>query len=95
MEPEKYIVCYDIVDNKKRSKIHKKLKDYGIPVQKSVFECILTEKQVERMWYDIKKFVDPSHDIVIIYMLKTITSSTIKSTGLYIPDELDDELIIV
>ena len=95
MEPGKYIVCYDIADNRKRNKVYKKLKDYGMRVQKSVFECILTAKQVERMWQDIEKYVDPSSDIIIIYMLKTITSSTIKATGLYIPDELDDELIIV
>jgi len=34
----KFVVCYDISDEKKRSKLRKKLKDLGLHSQWSVFE---------------------------------------------------------
>lgn len=36
-----YVISYDIVDDRKRTKTVDTLKDYGRRVQKSVFECCL------------------------------------------------------
>ncbi len=44
-----FIVAYDITDDKERDKIAKVLKDFGFRVQKSVFECRLTEKELKKM----------------------------------------------
>lgn len=37
------VIVYDICDNKRRYKIAKLLRQYGSPVNLSVFECMLTE----------------------------------------------------
>jgi CRISPR-associated protein Cas2 len=95
METKKYIVCYDIADNSKRNSIFKRLKDFGKPVQKSVFECCLTKKQVELMWKRIERYIDPEADIIILYQLDTINDSALKSIGFYVQDDIDDELIIL
>lgn len=34
-----YVIVYDISNNKRRTKLHTALKNYGSPVQYSVFEC--------------------------------------------------------
>lgn len=34
-----YIICYDITNNKLRTKIEKMLKNYGIRIQYSIFDC--------------------------------------------------------
>ena len=39
------VVSYDIEDDKRRTRIHKTLKNFGEWVQFSVFECNLTKQQ--------------------------------------------------
>ena len=38
----KYVVVYDLSDDKERLAVGKVLEGYGFRVQKSVFECLLT-----------------------------------------------------
>ena len=40
-----YLVCYDIVSDRRRNKVSKLLEAYGLRVQKSVFECVLDDKE--------------------------------------------------
>ena len=44
-----FLIIYDIVDNKKRSKVAKILEGFGARVQYSAFECRLTTQQFKRM----------------------------------------------
>ncbi|AEM74224.1 CRISPR-associated endonuclease Cas2 [Caldicellulosiruptor acetigenus] len=44
-----YVVCYDIVDDRRRNKIANVLKSFGNRVQYSVFECFLTPTQFQRL----------------------------------------------
>jgi CRISPR-associated protein Cas2 len=43
------LVCYDISEDKRRTKIHKILKSYGEWKQYSVFHCDVTDTQYARM----------------------------------------------
>jgi CRISPR-associated protein Cas2 len=43
------VVAYDISDDKRRTRLHKKLKAYGLAVQYSVFECLLNRDQIKQM----------------------------------------------
>jgi len=43
------IISYDIADDKKRTKLAKKLRDFGRRVQKSVFEADITEKEFDKL----------------------------------------------
>lgn len=49
------VVCYDISENKRRTRIHKILKSYGEWMQFSVFECDLTEMQYARLRDDWRR----------------------------------------
>ena len=44
-DKEFILIIYDIVENKKRVKFAKLLSGYGIRVQKSAFEAMLTKQQ--------------------------------------------------
>lgn len=46
----RYVVSYDIVSDRLRSKIAKELENFGKRIQYSVFECELTEKQFQKMY---------------------------------------------
>ena len=63
-----YIVVYDISNPKRLRKISSLLKRYGRRVQKSVFECSISEKRYIELW---KKLVLSCRagDHVLSYLL--------------------------
>ena len=63
------VVVYDISNDKRRTKLHHKLKGYGTPVQYSVFECILTMVEFGKMKQEIKRILRPRFDHVRYYSL--------------------------
>jgi CRISPR-associated protein Cas2 len=85
------VVMYDITDNKRRLFFSKMLKGYGTWVQRSVFECILTEKKFNHLVREIEKFVLP-HDLIRVYRLAGNT--TVKVWGPVGFTEEDDIIII-
>lgn len=64
-----YIVSYDIVCNKKRRRAANILEDYGIRMQKSVFECMLTPKALKELTRKLDAVIDKKEDSILIYML--------------------------
>lgn len=63
------IVAYDISDNKRRERLRKSLRQFGNPVQKSVFECDLTQRQIEKMERVIRAIISVSKDNVRYYKI--------------------------
>ncbi len=63
------LVTYDISDDKRRTKLHNALLNYGTPVQYSVFECTLDEAREKAMRQAIKKIIRPKLDSVRFYYL--------------------------
>lgn len=64
-----YIVCYDIVDDKRLSKIFRFLKQSGIHIQYSVFYCRLTWEELLKLKIELKGIIDDKKDDVRIYPL--------------------------
>lgn len=61
------IVTYDITEDKRLIRMNKLLKNYGIPVQYSVFECDLTPEQSQEMLHKAKKVMCKEEDSLLIY----------------------------
>lgn len=68
------VVCYDVVSDGRRARLHKKLKNYGQAVQYSVFECLVDDKTLQRMKSSVRDIVDPKTDTVRYYLLCKICS---------------------
>ena len=64
-----YVICYDVVDNRRRTRIAECLEGYGDRVQDSVFEARLRSDLFRRLLAEIKKEMDPKEDNVIVYTL--------------------------
>lgn len=62
------VIIYDIVDNKRRLKLAKVLKGYGIRVQKSAFEAYLDRKKREALLKELSTLVGEK-DSIRIYLL--------------------------
>ena len=77
-----YLVSYDIIDNAKRTRLAKKLQDYGQRVQYSVFECSINAKQYKEMLDRILKFIDVEKDSLRVYQLCAGCTEKIESYGI-------------
>lgn len=64
-----YIVSYDIVENKKRTRVANILEDFGTRVQKSVFECRLETDKFNEMHGKLKAAMDTKTDSILFYLL--------------------------
>ena len=76
-----FVVCYDISHNRRRLRLFKTLKRYGMAVQESVFECHLTTEQYVRMRTDIEKVINPQEDQVRFYDLCPKCCERIQATA--------------
>ena len=88
------IVAYDIVDNRKRTRVAKMLTSYGNRVQKSVFECRIDDKQYLKLRGNIKKIIDHEEDSVRYYTLCSRCMGNIEISGWGTVNE-DEDVIIV
>lgn len=77
-----YLVSYDVVDDKRRNKLAKKLKDYGKRVQYSVFECLLNEEKIKELEKAILPFFNQDEDSIRIYGLCQACSKNVKVLGI-------------
>lgn len=65
-----YVVCFDISEDRMRTKVGKVLKEYGRRVQKSVFECpTLSEERFLTLQRRISYLIDETTDTVRYYYL--------------------------
>ena len=89
------IVCYDIVDNKRRSRIAKVMKSYGYRVQKSVFECQLDDdRKYLQMKKAIEKTINREEDSVRYYFLCARCQGNVEVSGWGVIRE-EEEVIVV
>ena len=63
------LVVYDIPDNRRRGRLHKRLLDFGSPVQYSVFECLVSGDELARMKRLVLRLTSKRRDHVRIYQL--------------------------
>lgn len=64
-----YVVSYDIVADDRRNRVHATLKDYGKPVQYSVFECDVDAKQLAELQTRLARLTHAKEDNVRYYRL--------------------------
>ena len=88
------VVVYDISNDRRRTKLHNVLLDYGTPVQYSVFECLLDAEGLARMKRAVAKVIRPRVDHVRYYYL---CQSCLKKTEVTSGAEVlgEEEAIVV
>ena len=59
------VVAYDISNTKRRNRVVKILRQYGVRVNLSVFECMLSESQFENLKTSVAETINISHDKII------------------------------
>ena len=87
------VIVYDISNDRRRTKLHNALLDYGTPVQYSVFECLLDEDGLRRMKRAVCKVIRPRVDRVRYYYLCQSCLKKVEVTSG--PEVLSEEEVIV
>lgn len=75
MKAREFLVCYDVgtldADGEKRLRqVAKTCEGFGHRVQKSVFECLLTQVQLRELIHALQSIIDPDADQIDIYQLR-------------------------
>ncbi len=81
------LVAYDVATDSKEGRrrlrrVANVCVAHGQRVQKSVFECVLTDVQVERFTYKLLREIEPSQDSLRIYRLREPRSEFTQVFGL-------------
>lgn len=75
------VVTYDIPNDRRRTRLHNALKDFGTPVQYSVFECLVNDEELKRMKRVVSRLIKPRLDSVRYYFLCHACQARIETTA--------------
>jgi CRISPR-associated protein Cas2 len=75
------VVAYDIPDDRRRSRLCRKLKSFGRHVQYSVFECLLDAQGLQHLEETVRTIIKPREDHVRYYRLCEACQQKIKVIG--------------
>lgn len=90
-----YVICYDISNNGRRTKLHEMLLGYGTPVQKSVFECELKLSQFEKLKKRIDPFAKAKGESIRYYRMCKRCRDTIRAYGVPLTEQDETKDIMV
>lgn len=90
-----YLICYDITDDRRRSKVAKLLEGYGLRVQKSVFECDLDDRHYEWVRQRVTRLMNRSEDQVRFYPLPSASRKKLIILGAKPEYAIDAKVFIV
>ena len=63
----KYLITYDIENNKRRKKVSDELEAYGYRVNYSVFECELNKTKMKNLVKKLEELIDKKKDSLRFY----------------------------
>ena len=92
-----YLVCYDVIHDRRRSRVSRLLEGYGLRVQKSVFECVLTPDQYELLQrrFETKRYLNPDEDQIRFYPMSPRHRQIVLVLGVQPQRQVDDSVFIV
>lgn len=67
--PNRYIIAYDIVDDRRRSRVAKHLQRFGLRVQYSVFVVDLRSARLLRLTAELESRIDAGEDSIMVCRL--------------------------
>ena len=83
-----HLVAYDICDPRRLRHAAKLCEDYGVRVEKSVFECDLEDGVFASFWEALQGEIDPGEDSLVAYRLcKTCVGKTLSAGALTRPEK--------
>ena len=70
--PRRHLICYDSPSDRRRSALHRLLSGYGMWVQFSVFECVVSSGELRRLMREVDAIIDAPADKVQVFRCAAI-----------------------
>ena len=61
------LIVYDVTSDRRRTRLHKLLSRYGVPVQESAFEARLERAEKTMLLDEIERLINKEEDAVNVY----------------------------
>ena len=91
----RYVVTYDIADDRRREDVATLLSGYGPRVQLSVFECdVRTRREAATLRAKLREMIDPVEDQVRLYPLDERSAARVSVIGARMIEERQDFWIV-
>ena len=91
----RYVVTYDIADDRRREDVATLLSGYGPRVQLSVFECDMrTRREVSALRSKLRELINPVEDQVRLYPLNDSAARQVAVIGARVIEERQDFWIV-
>jgi len=89
------VICYDVVDDGRRQRLHRRLKGYVQPVQKSIFEGFVSSRAYAGLRAIIMECIHPGEDAVRIYHLgeRRRTLTDYLGVGVVLTEQPEDVIL--
>ena len=88
------LVVYDIPDDKRRTQLATFLEGYGRRVQKSVFECFLSLKEMKVLHQKVQQRIEAEEDNVRFYWIPSDALPKTLTLGSPIPEPPPDYYVV-
>ncbi|MDJ1168742.1 CRISPR-associated endonuclease Cas2 [Roseofilum sp. BLCC_M154] len=98
-----YLICYDIVCDRRRTRVARVLESYGLRVQKSVFEAVLQPHEYQKLHQKLQSLLvreaTPQEylecDQLRFYPISEHSRTRMSILGVQPNFAIDDEVLIV
>ena len=75
------LIAYDIADDRRLRRVAKVCEDFGVRVQKSLFECWLDEDRFEEMWARLLNEMNEKDDYLVAYPIESGSARKRRTAG--------------
>ena len=75
------VICYDIACNRRRYRVDRCLEAYGARVQKSIYECHLSEQTLSALKQELDTLIHAEEDSLLFYSLCPRDYQQVSITG--------------
>lgn len=75
------LIVYDIAAPRRLRRVAKVCEDFGLRVQKSVFECWLEKDRFDHLWDALLREIDSKHDSLVAYTLDATAAKARRKAG--------------
>ncbi|MEP7284280.1 MAG: CRISPR-associated endonuclease Cas2 [Chloroflexota bacterium] len=89
-----WVVCYDIVDDRRRRRVMKTLEGFGRRVQYSVFECDLDNLKILRLEMMLRRVIDEQEDNIRFYPMNEADLQKVKLLGNAILERIKGHYVV-
>lgn len=88
------LIAYDIAHPRRLRRVADACLDFGVRLQKSVFECWLDDARFDELWARLKTEMKQDEDFVIAYTLDERAARARMSHGLRSPNEKKESYVL-